>query len=284
LQYAAIIFVALSILAFVIFYRLDFIREINRSFDNLSPENIQAIISSNKPNKIEKFIKNLYEKVENLVRSNQELQFINQQKEAQKNEAEIKALLSQISPHYIFNLLNSIHKRALKNNENESARMILLMSKQLRRSLEWKESFVTIEDELNHIRSYIELQQYYYGVECEFNYDIDESLYPIKVPKLIFQTLIENALKHGVKTSPFYKEKDEFISFSITNEVEGKSKDAENRITNVLYSEDESDNNEGIGLQNMVRRLDYYYNSNFRVTTHKYKHNISITITFPKSL
>jgi len=284
-QYAVLIFAILLVIISIVLSRFSIINKVNKSFAQLSQEELQLIIASNKPSKIERIIKNLYEKVETLVQQNQELNFINQQKEAQKNEAEIKALLSQISPHYIFNLLNSIHKRALKNNEMESAKMILLMSKQLRRSLEWKEPFVTIKDEIDHINSYIALQQYYYGTQCDFNYDIDETLFPIKIPKLIFQTLIENALKHGVKTSPFYiqlKQKDDFISFSVTNEVLGKTKDVEYDIANVLFSARLKEDGEGIGLTNMIKRLEYYYNDNYKVYTQKYKHNVSITIVLPK--
>ncbi|GEM_PF-4644385 len=286
LQYAAIIFASLSAIVFIVFYRFNFLREVNRSFARMSPDDIQAIIASSNPSKIERIIKNLYENVETLVQRNQELDFINKQKEAQKNEAEIKALLSQINPHYIFNLLNSIHKRSLKNNELESARMILLMSRQLRRSLEWKDPFVTIRDEFDNIRSYIELQQYYYGTNCDFNYDINEDLFDIQIPKLIFQTLIENALKHGVKQAPFYiqlKDKDDFVNFSVTNEVSGKPKDVENAIVERLYTAGEH-GGEGIGLRNMIKRLDFYYNDSYKIITHKYKHNISITLILPKEL
>jgi two-component system sensor histidine kinase YesM len=285
LQYTGILFAVISLIVFGIFYRFNFIRQVNESFNQLSPEDIESIIASSNPSKIERIIKNLYQTVETLVEQNQELKFINQEKEMQKNEAEKRALLSQINPHYIFNLLNSIHKRALQNNELGSAKMILLMSKQLRHSLEWREAFVTIKEELDHIKSYITLQQHYFGTECDFNYDLDETLYDIKVPKLIFQTLIENALKHGVKNSPFYvqlKQKDDFLSFSVTNDVKGKPKEAIQRISNLLEQKEDYKEREGIGLHNMKNRLEYYYNSSYKIITQAYKSNISITIILPK--
>jgi two-component system, sensor histidine kinase YesM len=287
ITYAAILFVVFSLLASAVLYRYSFIRKIDRSFAELSLENLESIIANDSPNQIDRIIKSLYSKMESLVRRNRELDVINQQKEEQKNKAEIKALLSQINPHYIFNLLNSIHKRALKNNELESAKMILLMSKQLRRSLEWKEPFVSIQDELEHIQSYIQLQQYYLGMECNFIYMVDEKLFHLKVPKLIFQTLIENALKHGVKTAPFYiklYESDGNIWFTLKNEVSDKPRDVESKVNQAINASDDSEPKEGIGLRNMMRRLRFYYGERYRILVESDKKHISLTIILPKSV
>ncbi len=285
ITYALVIFTFFSLITAGFLYRYSFIRRINKSLNSLSTNDIEMIIANNRPNKIDKLIKNMYAKIESLVKINQKLDFQNREKEAQKNEAEIKALLSQINPHYIFNLLNSIHKRALKNNELESARMILLMSKQLRRSLEWKEPFVIIKDEIDNIKSYITLHEYYLGHNLDFVYEIDELLYNYKVPKLIFQTLIENALKYGVSTSTFFiklLEKDNFIKFTIKNDFEGEPKDIENKIINAINTSDNCDKSEGIGLKNLSKRLRYYYVDNYKVKTSINKNSVTIALFIPK--
>jgi two-component system, sensor histidine kinase YesM len=286
-RYAITVLSVILAIVFVVFYRINFVKKVDKSFNDLSSEKIQSIVNNSRPKRLDHIIQNLYLKIESLVKENQVLDTINQQKEVQKNEAEIKALLSQINPHYIFNMLNSIHKRALMNNETESAKMIILMSRQLRRSLDWKEPLVTVKSELDHIRSYIELQQYYHGSEYNIEYDLDQTLYELKIPKLMLQTLIENALKHGVETKPFYIKldaKENSIRFNIKNEVTGNVKDAQDRIMHALNEELAGDDGDGIGLPNMVKRLKYYYGDDFSVSTHINKQTISIRIEFPKDI
>jgi two-component system, sensor histidine kinase YesM len=276
------VFIAIG---YVIFYRIYFVKKISKSFDELSLEDIDNILSKQQPSKIDNLVHNMYSRLLFLVKQNQELDLINQKIEVEKNEAELKALLSQIDPHYIFNLLNSIHKRALKNNEIESAKMILLMSKQLRRSLEWKDPCVLIKDELDHIKSYIALQQYFSGYEHRFIYDIDNRILYEKVPKLVLQTLIENALKHGNPTANFVvklDEVDDLIRFSVKNEVVGDVKETQSIIHKAITDNNLESNNQGVGLQNMTRRLRYYYGESYQISTRISKQNITIQLKFPK--
>jgi two-component system, sensor histidine kinase YesM len=285
ITYSTVILSIFSAIIFMFYYRNSFIKKISKSFNELSYDNLEGIIYKNQSNKIDYIIQSMYAKIELLIKKNQELDKMNQQKEFQKNEAEINALLTQINPHYIFNLLNSIHKRALKNNEIESAKMILLMSKQLRRSLEWNNPLITIKEEIDHIKSYIALQQYYHGMEYHIQYDIDENLYINKVPKLILQTLIENALKHGVLTAPFQiklHEQDNFIKFTMKNEVETDAKDVKRKINAAINQNNHEKDLEGVGLSNMARRLRYYYMDDFKITISAYKKTISISIEIPK--
>lgn len=287
LTYAVAILSVIFAVGFIVYYRYRFIKKVDKSFDDLSYDKIKQIIENGRPSRMDHIIQNMYLKIEALVKENQALDQMNQEVEAEKDEAEIKALISQINPHYIFNMLNSIHKRALKNNELESAKMIILMSKQLRRSLDWKEPFVTVKNELDHIRSYIELQQYYFGSSYQVTYDLDQTLYEHMVPKLILQTLIENALKHGVQTAPFHiklDSKDEMIRFTLKNEVLGNPKDAQDKIMHALNEELSDQDDDGIGLPNMAKRLRYYYGDDFTVSTHIQKHTISIRVEFPKEV
>ncbi len=285
ITYAIAILSVFLAIAYVFYYRHSFMKKLERSSHDLSFDEVQDIVAKNQPTKVEAIVSKMYERIDLLVKRNQELDIINQQKEAQKNEAEIKALLSQINPHYIFNMLNSIHKRALKNHEMESAKMILLMSKQLRRSLEWKDPFVTIKDEIEHIKSYIALNEYYSGTTHQIIYDMDQTLYAVKVPKLILQTLIENALKHGIDSAPIHirlDEKDGLVRVTVRNEVIGSMKVIQDHIKNALEANELSGDNEGIGLQNMARRMKYYYGDNCHIGTHINKQNISVTVSFPK--
>ena len=278
------VFIAIG---YVVFYRIYIFKKMRKSFDELSLEDINTILSKRQPNSIDHLVRNMYERILNLVKHNQELDVINRQIEVEKNEAELKALLSQIDPHYIFNLLNSIQKRALKNNENESAKMILLMSKQLRRSLEWKDPFVLIKDELEHIKSYVSLQQYFIGFEYRFIYDINNQVLLERVPKLVFQTLIENAIKHGDPTGNFVVKLDEaedHIRFSVRNQVIGNPKDVQNKVLKIINETNLEIDSKGIGLQNMVRRLRFYYRNHYQVQTRISKQNITIKVEFPKTI
>jgi two-component system, sensor histidine kinase YesM len=274
-------------IGYVIFYRINLLRKMRKSVDQLSIVDINSILLKSQPNKVEDLIRNMYGRILSLVQDNQKLDLINQEKEIQKNEAEMNALLSQIDPHYIFNLLNSIHKRALKNNEIESAKMILLMSKQLRRSLEWKHPMVTIKDELDHIKSYIALQQYFIGYDYHVLYDIDSGLNFETVPKLIFQSLVENALKHGVPTDRFIiklDSKEGFLRFSVKNEVLGDPKESLLNINKAISTTEGMGNTTGVGLQNVVRRLKFYYGEDFQIVAKNVKQTITIQVKLSRNL
>jgi two-component system sensor histidine kinase AlgZ len=113
-------------------------------------------------------------------------------------EAELKALRAQISPHFLFNSLNSIS--ALTSIDPARARrMSQLLADFLRKSLELgAEEFITLEDEIALARDFLAIEQIRFGPRLEVGVEATEESARCLVPSLIMQPLIENAVKHGI--------------------------------------------------------------------------------------
>lgn len=117
------------------------------------------------------------------------------------NEAELNALKSQINPHFLFNSLNSISSLTITNPENAHD-MIIRLSGFLRYSLSHNaDKLIPLQEEINNMDSYIAIEKVRFGSKLIFEKNIDPQCLPRKVPFLILQPLIENAIKHGVYES-----------------------------------------------------------------------------------
>src|SRR5699024_2991285 len=111
--------------------------------------------------------------------------------------SELNMLISQINPHFLYNTLDTIYMLARINKEETTMRMIQALSKYLRLSLSKGSEIVTVEDELENVRSYIEIQQIRNQdlFTCEIDCRVDAA--GTYVLKLILQPLVENAVKYG---------------------------------------------------------------------------------------
>lgn len=114
-----------------------------------------------------------------------------------KTQAQINALHSQINPHFLYNTLDTIYMLARINGEEKTMKMIQALSKYLRLSLSKGREIVTVEDELENVKSYMEIQQI--RNENLFRYEIEcgEELKTRWILKLILQPIVENAVKYG---------------------------------------------------------------------------------------
>ena len=119
----------------------------------------------------------------------------NQQKELRISE--MNTLISQINPHFLYNTLDTIYMLARINGEEKTMKMIQALSKYLRLSLSKGREIVTVEDELENVKSYMEIQQI--RNENLFRYEIEcaEELKTRWILKLILQPIVENVVKYG---------------------------------------------------------------------------------------
>lgn len=133
------------------------------------------------------------EMLNTIEESQQEIK--NQQQELRISE--MNTLISQINPHFLYNTLDTIYMLARINGEEKTMKMIQALSKYLRLSLSKGRDIVTVEDELENVKSYMEIQQirnenlFQYEIECE------EELKSRWILKLILQPVVENAIKYG---------------------------------------------------------------------------------------
>ena len=135
--------------------------------------------------------------------------------EKQYKNSELRALKAQMNPHFIFNAMNSIQSLILKDNKHEAYTYLTKFASLLRENLNISEkSFVDFEEELSLLEKYLELEKLRFKQDLEYEIKGDELIDDIKIPSMIIQPFVENAIKHGLihKTEGIKKI---FIDFSL---------------------------------------------------------------------
>jgi two-component system LytT family sensor kinase len=115
-----------------------------------------------------------------------------------KAEAEVKVLQSQINPHFLYNALNSIASLA-HTDADKTEKMALSLSDLFRHTINRKEEKVnSLEDEVNLVSNYLEIEQIRFGDRLKFSIDVEPNLRTVEIPMFMLQPLVENAIKHGI--------------------------------------------------------------------------------------
>lgn len=170
-----------------------------------------------------------------------------------KNEqakTELLHLKSQVNPHFFFNMLNNLYGLVGKD-ATKARELILKLSDMMRYSIyEGQKGEVTLEAEMDYLKNYIELHQmrYHKAIEVHFEKEIDQA--GIKVMPLLFIILLENAFKHGVEKL----RKHAYVTVNIQAKTEEIYFSVINNFDDIQHN-----NNRGIGLQNLKRRLELVY-------------------------
>ncbi|MFC0214014.1 histidine kinase [Paenibacillus chartarius] len=180
-------------------------------------------------------------------------------------ELELKTLQSQINPHFLFNSLNVLSKLALLEGALKTSDLIVSMSRLFRYNLRKLDKPVTLRDELNHVQTYIAIQQTRFVDQVHVEISADESALGLPMPALTLQPLVENAYVHGISGM----ERDAHIRLDIAREPEhvtititdnGQGMDEETRQS-LLRLEEVSAKKEssGIGTRNVFKRMELFY-------------------------
>ena len=114
-------------------------------------------------------------------------------------KAEFELLQSQINPHFLYNTLDTIVWLAESGEQKSVVSMVGSLSDFFRASLNQGKDIVSIKEELQHVRSYLEIQQIRYQDILQYEIDVPEELNGFMIPKITIQPLVENALYHGIK-------------------------------------------------------------------------------------
>jgi two-component system sensor histidine kinase YesM len=205
-------------------------------------------------------IKNLIEVV---FKGNAEKQAL----ELSKKHAELKAIQSQVNPHFLFNTLETIRMRSLIKKEDETADIIGELALLLRRSMNWGADFVTIEEEMSFVEKYINIQKYRFGDKIKYNSHIMEKCRYYRVPKLSIGTFVENACIHGVEASVSegiisvtITQDNEYLLIEISDNGTGFEKHNLEELRDMLSHADHKTLNESknTGMINAYLRLSMY--------------------------
>jgi hypothetical protein len=188
-------------------------------------------------------------------------------------EAVLRALKSQINPHFLFNSLNSIASLTLTNPE-KAHEMVIALSDFMRYSLRKQHNeMVALEEEINHIRLYLQIEKIRFGNKMKYSFQVDPDCLSCQIPTLLLQPLFENAVKYGVY------EASEEVEVSMTANKEGDH--TKLIIMNSYDTEAASPKGEGIGLKNVQERLWLVYNSNNLLQIQDEQGRFVVTILLP---
>jgi hypothetical protein len=196
----------------------------------------------------------LGEDVESLARAAAEVEeraeaIRRQEMDRLMNQAELRALQSQINPHFLFNALNALYG-SIPRDASGARRIVLHLAEIFRYFLQSDKGFVTVAEELQIVRAYLEVEKFRLGDRLQVEIEIAPEAMEARIPALSVQPLVENAIRHGIarRTEPGHVrirgtvERDE-LRVTIANSGAGESADA----------------GFGMGLQNVRRRLEICY-------------------------
>lgn len=190
-------------------------------------------------------------------------------------DARVKALQSQISPHFLNNTLEIINWEARMANNEKACRMIEALSTMLDAAMaRGGSSYVSVTEELRYVDAYLYILSERYGERLRVDKQIDESLLDYYVPRLILQPIVENAMEHGIEkrgngaiTLRIFAEKHLYLE--VENDGTMTQQDREN-IARLLSWDGRSEGGEAktgrIGIRNVNRRLKILYGGEFGLT------------------
>ena len=127
-----------------------------------------------------------------------------QQADIARQNAELLAMQSQINPHFLFNVLESVRMHSVLKSEHETASMIEKLAVLVRQNVNWKDDETSIEDEVKFIEDYLLLQKYRFGDKLSYEIELADECKNLRIPRLTLVTFVENSCVHGMerKSSP----------------------------------------------------------------------------------
>jgi two-component system sensor histidine kinase YesM len=190
-------------------------------------------------------------------------------KEKRRGQLEVEKLLVQINPHFLHNTLNTIQWLARIQGQSNIAKLVSVFTRVLHYNLGKKTIIVTVREEAEAIRDYIELQNIRYDHSFNVRLDIDEEALDIPIPRFILQPLVENALYHGF-------DGDEGGAIDVTISREGRTlllRVSDNgkgipddRLADMLEGDGDRKTGLGIGLRYVKQMLAVYYGGEAELT------------------
>ncbi|MNI12258.1 Sensor histidine kinase YpdA [compost metagenome] len=185
-----------------------------------------------------------------------------------EREAELKAIQAQLNPHFLYNTLNGLYWKLYLQNDLDTANLISSLSDMMKYSLERVDRRTTVQQELDQIRHYLELQSAF--MEHDFKADIQavEEVLACQVPRLLLQPLVENVFVHAFRDQRTLKKLDIRVYVSgvfLRIEVEDNGCGLnELQMAGILSAEPKGDR-ENIGIRSVIRRIDLIYGQPFRL-------------------
>ena len=208
--------------------------------------------------------------------------------EQKMRKADLRLLQEQINPHFLYNTLDTIVWLIEGNEPDRAVEMVVALSDFFRLVLSKGKQFISVRQEEQHIRSYLEIQEMRYHDILEYRIQIDPALYEYRIPKLTLQPLVENALYHGIK----YKrskgnivisgeQQGEQICLTVSDDGAGMD-EAELEQLRTEIGRPCQETEKGFGLANVNERIRMYFGAEYGMTIASEKGSgTTVKITIP---
>ncbi len=205
----------------------------------------------------------------------------------QKRQSELKALRSQINPHFLYNTLDSIIWMAEGGKNKEVVRMTAALARLLRQSISNDNELISIEKEINYAGSYLTIQKMRYRDKLEYEIEVDEEIKHKEIINLILQPLVENAIYHGIK----YRGSKGLVRITgrgegdkiiLTVSDNGIGMD-ETALEEIFDRSKAREGNNGVGVYNVQTRIQLYYGTEYGLHFEsRLGEGTQVTVTIPK--
>ncbi len=187
--------------------------------------------------------------------------------EEQKRETEWALLQAQIKPHFLYNTLDSIIWMSHAGRNEEVVEMTQALAQLLRTSIGRGEDIITLREEVSHVESYLTIQKMRYREKLRYELDVEPDTLDCRLPKLVLQPLVENAIYHGIKVKEdggsirvtSMLDEDQLI---ITVEDDGSGMTPD-QLAHILEPKESDEGSSKIGVYNVHERLQMYFGSQF---------------------
>lgn len=206
-------------------------------------------------------INNLILEIKNKAQLEHELQ----QNKILLQESQFRSLQSQINPHFLFNTLNTLSKKAYLEGSEETSDLLVSVAGLLRYNLKRIDRAVTLHEEVVVLQQYMDIQKARFTERLKLEMEMDESCLHVRIPALTLQPIIENAVIHAIEPKEeggtiWFRiiDRDDRITIELEDDGVGMT---EHKITQIL-TEDVTPNeghSTGIGFSNVVKRLRLFY-------------------------
>jgi two-component sensor histidine kinase len=178
------------------------------------------------------------------------------------SQAELRALQAQINPHFLFNALNTLYG-IIPRNAPGARQTVLNLAEIFRYLLQTDRTFIRLSEELEIVKSYLEIERLRLGPRLETRIEVDEAALSVQIPVLCIQPLVENAIKHGLAPKAgrgLLSVMVKTVDWEVVIEVH----DTGNGISSFDPSQDRS--GAGVGLANVRRRLQLCFGAHADLT------------------
>lgn len=264
------------------------IRELYKMTKSISEGNLDVRIENKNVDEIAALGRSfniMTEKIKELLENS-----IKEQKTLKKTE--LKLMQAQINPHFLYNTLDTIVWMAEGNKSEEVIEIVKALSSFFRVTLSKGRDLITVQEEVEHIRSYLIIQKIRYRDIMKYDIEIDHELNEYRILKLTLQPLVENALYHGIKNKREggtirirgFKGSENNVIFTVEDDGAGIS---EERLKNI-QAELENDNSKivikesGFGLNNVHKRLKLNYGPQYGLNIKsEFKKGTLVSVNIP---